>query len=58
MEGLTKEMFRMPEVIDFANYGDQKLALLGERVFKKTEKFGRMALIANSETDTNQTECW
>ena len=51
-------MFRMPEVIDFANYGDQKLALHGERVFKKTEKFGRMALIANSETDTNQTECW
>ena len=56
MEGLTKEMFQMPEVIDVVNYGDQKLAIDGERVFKKIEKFGRMALISNSETDTNQKD--
>ena len=50
MESLTKEFFQMPELVDFANYEDQKLAVQGESVFEKTKKFGRMALIANSET--------
>ena len=44
----------MPEVIDFVNYEDQKLAVRGERVFEKTEKFGRMVMIANPETDNHE----
>ena len=56
MEELTKEMFQMPDVIDFVNYEDQKLASHGVRAFEKTEKFGRMALIANSEMDRNEED--
>ena len=50
MESQTKEFFQLPELVDFADYEDQKLSIQGKRVFEKTEKFGRMALIANSET--------
>ena len=50
MESQTKDFFQLPELVDFADYEDQKLSIQGRRVFEKTEKFGRMALIANSGT--------